>query len=203
MAEYVSNSNKAREKSLEPIPEKKIAPVVTGTRARKKTGFSKVAESIIVEDAKSVGSYILTDVVIPMAKKLIDDIVCNAIHMALYGKAAESRGSSTASRISYNNMYRRTNEEPLTAAARSSVFEFDDVVFETKGDAEVVLEIMGDIIESHKQVNVGEFYELADMPCPNYTVNKYGWTNRNAIINAPILRCDGGFVIQLPKVKEL
>ena len=201
MAEYLSNSNKSREAKAEPVAEKKISPVVNGTATvRKKTGLGKLAGSIIVEDARSVGSYILTDVLIPALKKSIDDIVSNGIHMMLYGKAAESRNSSTISRVSYSGYYQRKSEEPLRAGSSSSVFEFEDIVFPTRGDAEAVLTAMEDIIDQYQAVSVGDLYELSKVPSPNYTVNKYGWTN---LRSAQVVRCRDGFIIQFPKATVL
>lgn len=201
MAEYVSNSHKSRESQPEQVPEKKLTPVITGTaEARKKTGLGKLAGSIIVEDARSVGSYILTDVLIPALKKSIDDIVSNGIHMMLYGKAAESRGGSTISRVSYNGYYQRKAEEPLRAGSNSSVFEYDDIVFNTRGDAEAVLTAMEDIIDQYQAVSVGDLYELSNVPSPNYTVNKYGWTS---LRSAQVIRCRDGFIIQFPKATVL
>lgn len=201
MAEYVSNSHKSRDTKDEPVAEKRITPVVNGSATvQKKSGFGKLAQSIIVEDARSVGSYILTDVLIPALKKSIDDIVSNGIHMMLYGKAAESRSSSSISRVSYSGYYQRKNEEPLRAGSNSSVFEFEDIVFPTRGDAEAVLTAMEDIIDQYQAVSVGDLYELSNVPSPNYTVNKYGWTN---LRSAQVVRCRDGFIIQFPKATVL
>lgn len=200
MAEYLSNSNKSRETKPEPVAEKKITPVVSGATAQKKTGLGKLASSIIVEDARSVGSYILTDVLIPALKKSIDDIVSNGIHMMLYGRAAETKSGSTVSRVSYSGYYQRKNEEPLRAGSNSSVFELEDIVFPTRGDAEAVLTAMEDIIDQYQAVSVGDLYELSNVPCPNYTVNKYGWTS---LRSAQVIRCRDGFIIQFPKATVL
>ena len=196
MEEYKSNSNKTRDGALEPVSEKRLGPVVSGsTTTQKKSGFGKFAENIIAEDAKSVGSYLLTDVLLPAVKKSIDDIVSNGIHMLLYGKAAESR-SSGISKISYNSYYSgRGLSEPVRAGSNSA-FDYDNIIFENRGDAEAVLVHMQDILDQFGQVSVGELYDLADVAAPSYTVNKYGWTN---LRNAQVLRCRDGYILKLPR----
>ena len=45
-------------------------------------------------------------------------------------------------------------------------------------------------------VSVGDFYDLADVPNNNYTVEKYGWKD---IRGAQVIRARDGYVIKLPR----
>lgn len=199
MEEYKSNSDKARNGAIEETPEKRVGPVISGSAStQKKTGFGKFAESIIAEDARSVGSYLLTDVLLPAFKKSIDDIVSNGIHMLLYGRAAETK-SSGLSKISYSSYYSKSYNEPVRAGSNSA-FDYDNIVFDSRGDAEAVLVHMQDIVDQFGQVSVGDLYDLADVPAPNYTINKYGWTS---LRNAQVLRCRDGFILKLPRAIAL
>lgn len=195
MAEYKSNSHKTRDGVSE--PEKSLAPVITGTAVtQKKSGFGRIAGSIIAEDLHSVGSYILTDVLIPALKKSLDDIVSNGIHMLLYGKAAESRSGVSASRISYGSYYSKSQSEPLRANPSASALDYDNIIFSNRGDAEAVLVAMEDILDNYQVVSIGDLYELSDIPTPNYTVNKYGWTN---LRSAQVIRVSEGYMLKLPR----
>ena len=198
MAEYSSNSHKSRDgNGTEQAPEKKVGPVISGSATtQKKSGFSKFANSIIAEDVHSVGSYILSDVLIPSFKKAIQDIVTNGIDMLLYGKVSGNRGGSNVSRVSYGSYYSGSRLSEPSKPERSSVFDYDNIVFGNRGDAETVLTAMDDIMDKYGFVTVGDFYDLADVPNQSYTVNSYGWKD---IRNAQVMRSRDGYVIKLPR----
>ena len=102
MNDIKPNSHKYKTENSE---KKKIEPVVkSGAKLRKKNELQKVAGSIISEDAKSVKSYILMDVLVPAIKDAIEDIVTNGIRMLLRGDTSARRSgpSGGISHISYN-----------------------------------------------------------------------------------------------------
>ena len=201
MEEYRSNSHKLRDSTAEPaLPERKLDSIVSGqVTTQKKSGFSKIASSIIAEDARNVGAFIVTDVLIPAIKKSLDDIVSNGIHMLLYGRAAESRSGSLASKVSYSGFYQKTYSDRDRTQDVSS-FDYDSIVFSNRGDAEAVLSAMDDIIDRYGVVSIGDLYELSDISSPSYTVNKYGWTN---IRSAEVIRCRDGYMLKMPKATVL
>ena len=83
MEDYKPNSNKYKEEQKLVERDKKVEKVVTGkVITKKKSGLSKLTNEFISEDAHSVGSYIIKDVVIPAAKKLIYDIFTDGIDIS-------------------------------------------------------------------------------------------------------------------------
>ena len=201
MEEYRSNSIKIRDGMSEPISEKKIDPVVSGvTTTQKKSGFNRFASTIIAEDLNSVGSWVFSEVLIPSFKKVISDVVTNGIDMLLYGKASGPKSGSTMSKISYGSYYQRSYNEPLRSGSNNNSFDYDNIVFSSRGDAEAVLTGMEDILDQFEVVSVSDLYELADVAAPNYTANKYGWTS---LRGAQVLRCKDGYIIKLPRVSVI
>ena len=200
MEEYRSNSHKSRESDGEPIAEKKIGPVISGTAVtQKKTGFQRFADGLIATSMEDLGSFILGDVIIPAFKKAIMDVVTSGFDMLLYGKASSSRPGPSVSRVSYggSSYYNYSkSSEPVRATPSSSVFDYDNIIFENRGDAEVVLTARDDIIDRYGVVSVGDLYDLADISTSNYTVNKYGWTN---IRSAEVVRCREGYMLKMPR----
>lgn len=199
MDEFKSNSDKARQ---EPLPEKKVEAVITGkAKTRKKGEMQKFADVFIAEDANNVKSYILMEVIIPAVKKAISDIVTTGIDMMLYGEAGRSRKNGPASKVSYRNYYERDNERVRAGSGVSRrSLDYDNVVFDTRGDAEAVLDAMNDIISQYGTVSVSDFYDLARVPNDNFTMNKYGWTN---IGGATAVRIRDGYVLKLPRAIPL
>ena len=172
MDNYKSNSDKSRQEQ----PEKKVEAVIGGkAKIRKKGEMHKFAEVFIAEDANNVKSYILLEVIVPAVKKAISDIVTTGIDMILYGETGRSRKNSSASKVSYRNYYERDNERIRAGSAnRRTGFNYDDIIFDTRGDAETILDAMNDIISQYGVVSVSDFYDLARVSNDNYTMNRYG-----------------------------
>ena len=200
MDSYKSNSDKSRQEQKE---EKKIEAVVTGTaKTRKKSDIRKIAEAFVSEDANNVKSYILMDVIVPAAKKAISDIVTTAIDMILYGENGRNKKNTTTSKVSYRNYYEQESDTIRSKSSydRRGGLDYDDILFDNRGDAESVLDAMNDIISQYGTVSVSDLYDLARVPNDNYTMNRYGWTN---IGGATAVRVRDGYILKLPRVVPL
>lgn len=199
---YPSNSTKSKEK--EATDRVKREPVVSGvTKTRKQNELQKAAKSFISTDLSSIGKYILGSVLIPNAKKVISDIVTNGINMMLYGENGYYKSSSSfpASKVSYNKMF--TGGGPIqdyTKMKAANGLEYDDILFDNRGDAEVVLSALEDIINQFGKASVGDLYDLAQITTSNYMLDKYGWTDLHT---AQIRVVNGGYVIKFPRVVAL
>lgn len=201
MEEYVSNSHKSKEEAKK--TEKKVESVVSGqARPKKKSEIQKLTDVFVSEDVANVKSYILMDVLVPAVKKAISDIVTNGIDMILYGEAGRSKkSSSTASKVSYRSYYERDSDRRRDYAATSrNVFDYDEIIFESRGDAESVLDAMNEIISRYGYISVADFYDLANVSTTNYTANKYGWTD---IFGCKPVRVRDGYVLKLPRAVPL
>lgn len=203
MEEYKSNSHKSRE-AAKPAEKKKVEKVISGTaKTRKKSELKKFTDIFVAEDVENVKSYILMDVLVPAMKKAISDIVTNGIDMILYGESGHREHKSTASKVSYRNYYDR-KEEPRYHDRYSSNrartgYDYDDIVLDTRGEAENVLDRLSELVETYKMASVADLYELVGVT-GSYTDNKYGWTN---ISTASIVRIRDGYVIKMPRAMPL
>lgn len=197
MEELKSNSHKSREeKATQP---KRIEKVTTGVvKIRKKSEVKRLTEIFLPEDIDSVKNYIFMDVLVPSLKKAISDIVTNGIDMLLYGETS-NRNNFTTSKVPYQKCYEQNNSQPNRARRHSVGYNYDDIVFETRGEAENVLLHMDDIIERYGVLSVADMYDTAGVTC-NYTDNKYGWTD---IRGASIVRVREGYVIKMPKAMPI
>lgn len=200
MEEYRPNSHKSKETQKEGTapPDKKVEKVISGSAKPKKKGeMQKFADVFISEDVGNVKSYILMDVLVPAIKKAISDIVTNGIDMILYGETGRTRKASSGTKVSYGKFYDREPDRRRERLASSrGGYDYDDIVFETRGDAESVLDAMNDIISQYGVVSVGDLYDLADVSTDNYAVNKYGWTD---ISGCKPVRVRDGYILKLPK----
>lgn len=202
MQEYKSNSFKSREESkTEVAAEKKVQKVVSGAKTRQ-NNTRKLTDIFISEDAANVKSYIFMDVLVPAIKKAISDIVTDGIDMILYGGASgrRSSGRRSESKVSYRSYYDDKRDRRDDSYSARSRFDYDDIVFRSRGDAEAVREQMEDMIDRYGVVTVADMYDMAELSAP-YTSNKYGWTN---IRSAEAVRIrDGGYILKLPKAMPI
>ena len=208
MTEYQPNSHRSKElqkaEAAKPAVERKVQRVVTSGKAKTRTNNGrKLADIFISEDAANIKSYIFMDVLVPAIKKAISDIVTDGVSMLLYGGKGSSRSSdrvSAAPKVSYRSYYDdgRDRRDGYSAKVR---FDYADISFPSRGDAEAALDQMINILDHYPFVTVADLYEMAGLEreCP-HTANKYGWTN---LRSADVMRVSDGYVLKLPKAMPI
>ena len=202
MDEYVSNSLKSKEQEKEKTPEKRVEkPVVqVPAKTRKKGELRKFSDVFISEDASNVKSYILQDVLLPTIKDTISNIIKSSVDMILFGEAR--RGDSSKSggyKPSYRSYYDDRNDS-YRRRDTYTPYSFDDVLLDSRADAEEVLNGLIDIVEKYGVVSVADLYDLVGI-VGVYTDNKYGWTDlRTARIERDR---SGAYYIKLPRALPL
>lgn len=196
--DYKPNSHKFKEGQKKEVSEKRVEKVVTGkAKTKKRSEARKFTDVFISEDAGNVKSYILMDVLVPAIKKAIDDIVSDGIHMILYGGKGRDRNRGSASKVSYSGYYNSRNDRREDRPARGgSAFDYDNIIFDNRGDAESVLDAMEECISQYGLVSVADLYDLADVSTTNYAANRYGW---NDIHTAQAVRVRDGWMLKLPR----
>lgn len=205
-----NNSDKAkREKGNKQEERKKIEPVVTGKVVKqKKSVWRRLRESIIGDDTRSVMDYMVHDVLIPAFKSTLSDMVGGGIEMLLFGERRRSNFVRDRGRtyVSYNNYYRdyrdrNSRDDGYRNISRSSRarYDFDEILFETRAEAEKVLANLVDLTIEYNRASVMDFYELCNIQT-NYTDDSYGWTN---LRDAYTERVRNGYIICLPPPRLL
>lgn len=191
MADYSTiKPNKEANSEEEKHEVKKV--VTGGVATKKKGGLSKLSGQIISEDAKGVKNYVIMDVLIPAIKKAISDIVTNGIDIILYGEAGHTK--KKAGTYTAYNSFSKSDSRPR--ARVSEAWDLDDVIFDDRGDAEIVVDQMYELMDRYGYVLVADLYDLAGIT-PPYTANKYGWMSLKRI---EVIRArGGGYSINLPR----
>ena len=193
---HKSRNEKKTASEMTKPDEKRAEKIVHGKVKTKENGMRKLTDIFISEDVSNVKNYILFDVVVPALKKAIYDLVVGTLDMSLYGGHGSGK-RPTADRVSYrdyNDISRRDNRS-YDSTRTNSGYSYDDIVLETRGEAEAVLSRMDEIMEEYEIVRVADLYDLVGVSC-EHTDNKYGWTN---IRNAKIVRVHDGYKIEMPR----
>lgn len=203
MQDYKPNSNRFKEEQ-KTAEKKKIKKVVSGkTTVKKKGGVRKFTDSFISEEASNVGSYIITELVVPTVKQTIVDAIKNSAEMIFLGKIVDRgrRSGSSSSYVSYNRYSDRRDDRNYRSESRQrGSYNPDDIIFENKQDADSVLLQMDEIVDEYRLVSVADLYDLAGVSGAPHTANKYGWTSTR---NAEVIRTNGGYIIKLPRAMPL
>lgn len=198
---YTPNSHKYKEEQKNAAPvEKRVQKVVKDPAKTKKNEVRKLADIFISEDVANVKNYIFMDVLVPAVKKAIYDIVTNGIDMFLYGGTGKGKNSgSPGAKVSYRSYY---DQKSSNSGYRGSEnvrsnngFEYDDIEFRHRGEAEAALQQMHDAIARYGIVTVADLYDMAGLTAP-YTSQKYGWMSVNGV---NVMRTRDGYVLKLPR----
>lgn len=204
MEEYKTNSFKSREPQ-KPVEEpRKIEKVVTGpVKVKKKSGVSKFFSTFFTEDFPKIKEFTISDVLVPTFKKVITDIVTNGINMVMYGADAgrNRTTNSPVTKIAYKNYtsYSNSNAGFVRPATRTT-YSYDEIIFTNRGEAEMVLSQMDEIISKYGIVKVADYYDLVGTS-GSYTDNNYGWMD---LRSAQVCRLSNGeYTIKLPKAIPL
>lgn len=187
------NSNKAKKEQKTLTDKPKAEKIITGTAKLKSKG---IFDFIVSEDAASVKSYLVSDVLIPNVKRLIQELVTNGINQILYGHEYKpSRGGTNASHVSYNSYSNRNRPAPVDNSSKG----YRDVEVSTYQEARDVLSNLQDIIDQYGMASVADLYDLVGIEGA-FTDNRYGWTN---ISQASAVATRDGVVIRMPRIKPL
>lgn len=192
--EYKPNSHTYKAKQAEAAAREKMQKVVSGpVTLKKKSAATKFANVFISEDIQDVKSFIVSDLLIPSAKKLLSD----TIDRLLWGKGGRDNRRSIGEKISYRSFYddRRDDRRPAREEPRSrNRFDYDNIVITDRGDAEAVLYRLEEALDRYKIVSVGDLYDVLGETAP-YTAEHYGWIS---LRDARIRPVRGGYLLDLP-----
>lgn len=196
------NSHTGRsERKVAKAPEgKRVEKVIKGKAKVKKNEIRKLTDILIAEDVSNVKNYIVMDVIVPAIKKAIYDLVVGSLDMSLYGGRGSGKRypSDRVSYRDYNSMSRR-DERPYDNRRSTTGYNYDDIVVDTRGQAESVLSLMDEVMEEYGHVRVADLYDSVGIT-GNYTDNDYGWHD---IQNARIVRTPDGYKIKMPRAVPL
>ena len=195
MNEYKSNSDKAKNIS----EEKKIERVASGSiEKKKKSALGKMADLFLAQNPDDAYDDIVRDIVIPAIKQIFLD----SLTTLLNGRTSKSGGKGiSAHRVSYRDFYDK--EERLDnyrySGRSTNTLDYDNVIFESLGDAELVLDSIEEAIDKYGMVSVADYYDLSgvEVSTRDYPAHKYGWKD---ISGSRAVRTKDGWILKLPRV---
>ena len=182
--------------------------IKTKATIRKKSPLVRFREVFFGDDARSVASYVAQDVLLPAAKDMISDAVTQTVERILFGDSSPARRStSRSSNASYTPYHRAsanykksngTNDRRGDRRKRAS-HDFDDIEFDSRAEAEVVLDRLYDLVNDYDYATVSDLYDLVGIDA-KFTDENYGWYD---LRGSTIRRIRSGYILDLPKPEVL
>jgi len=176
--------------NLEPVEEKNIAVVTTGgVKTRSSGGFAGTIQNI--------GNTLFGNIVVPALQSLIEDFGGEAIHMLVRGGKSVSKGATRGKPTAYHSQYstRARRRGPTGRNVQRAQEVYEDIYFDYREDAEVVLGRMMELIAEYRWATIGDLHSLTGMNS-NYTHERYGWTD---LQRTRVQHTTDGYLITFPE----
>lgn len=199
------NSHKKSDAAEEPeIRKPKFDKAITGNVVERKKPLGKrIAETFTGDDSRSVGHYVLFEVILPAAKQMIVEAGSQGLERMFYGDSNRGRSIPGRSR-DYNNYNQvsRSRPEPRPQALSQksrATHDFRDLVLETRGEAERVRDELLSAIETYGSTTVSDLYEFVGIT-GSFQDDKWGWYDLRDI---RVQRVRDGYMLNLPRPQPI
>lgn len=184
-----------------------VKPAGVRTVKREKSMSRRIGEAFISTDRGSIKEHVIFDVVIPAIKSAVVDVISDGVNMLLYGekkgkKAKDGRtayGSFWASSVTEER-----RRESSSTTQKSSMGRYLEAAWESKEEANDVLDCLIEIKESYPAVTVADFFSLINDP-DNFPIesihSKWGW---KTLAGVEVVKVSGGlWGLSLPRPVHL
>lgn len=198
IAALPSNSKRSREGPEQKTVERE--KVVTGAVIQRKKGFWK--------NLKEIGFNGMFRTLMDTAGDILEFVgmIGDGIDM-LRGERPRGRGTGNRPRygeprspyVSYNRVQddrqRQDTRREMSRTGRAR-HDFDEVEFEDRNEAELVLFNLNDSIRDYGHATVADFYQFSGIRT-SHVDYEWGWTSLDGV--RPVRIRGGGFIIDLPR----
>lgn len=198
MIEYESNSFKSKERKRldqEQQDSRKREKVIDGiAKVKKKSGFSRLLESLMPEGITEAAIRVTEEIAIPALKDTILDGMRILLGVDGVGRTRSSYD------VSFRRDYTRNNNRRTTTVQEiHSNMNFGNIIFTSRGEAERVLERLDELIVTYGFASVLDMYDAASVSC-DFTWDRYGWSN---IRNARVMNTRDGYLLKMPRAMPI
>lgn len=154
----------------------------------------KFLSTFMQGDFKTVGTYLLHDLLLPTIKDTFIDALHSSIDILFNGESRYTRrGSGNSQKVNYSSISSNKNNIVRSEDLRTSVIK--TVVFADPQDAENVLDTLCAKIDAEGCCSVADYYEVCNQKS-DFTDHKWGW---DTLASAKTRRVNGGYIINLPR----
>lgn len=176
-----------------------LQKVIKGSAGvKKQTNLGRVAGSMFTDNMAGAKEHIIYDILIPSAKNFALEAVKSILGMSGNGNyrapaQTVNYGRPTYTNYSnYSNTYSNNTQRPSNQG-----IQYDNLVVNTKVEADDVLAAMNDTISRYGFVTVANLYQLVGRVDYPYVYDNYGWVGLPSAY--PVANLDGTWSFKLPR----
>lgn len=193
MAEEKENTRDKRE--IEAVAKGKISSHPSGLRWLYKT--------FIATDIRTVAKDAWEDVIVPGIKATIWNGIGSMLGVDIRPSRRRKGDREDYGRYSSEGQSRSRRNRRDDDDDRNSRYDYRDIIFDTKSEAEDVLDRLIELTEEYDQASIADLFDLAGMSRKSqFTDNKWGW-GKGDLDDARSRRVSGGYELVLPREKSL
>ena len=165
----------------------------------------KKAKSPIIEGVEEVLTSLFFDNILPAWRDMMFDAVSSGASQLIYGADDVNTNSRRGSRnihTAYNAIrpsHRNRRREGSRRITRPNSDQIDDIFFDTRREAEDVLDKLSALLDDYEVIRVSDFYSAAGVS-PNQTDRYYGW---ESIRDFTIRNSRDGYLIVAPRPRRI
>ena len=188
--------------------DKDLVPVA---KARRPKGSTK--SFFGGNTVNQIKSYLISDVLIPAVKDFVEDsvlaILDNVLHpdtsnVNYFKRSGLPRNNNE--RIRYDQVSKRSNLRSVGVSdSRKSPEDYNNLVYASRGEAEVTLRRLYDIVSEFGVASVYDYYKLNGVT-GEWSTDKYGWdidSFPDPRAFGKVRHVPGGYSIILPRVSVI
>lgn len=162
---------------------------------------NKKASVFQTSDAKEVGKYLLSDVIIPAIKEFAYNIITKGSKEWLYpGSKNHKTTDLPGQRVSYKKYYDdRSPASTMQQVIKTESYNYSDIIFKDRQDAIDIYNTIDATIKKFGVCKVADLYEFVGRPTSSTDFN-YGWSSIKAFAIVPT---EDGYWLKAPKAYNI
>lgn len=158
-------------------------------------------------DARSVGHFVMLDIIVPAIKTMLADSVSRGAERMLFGDVRPRAGGGATNYTSYNRVASPAGRagEPDGPSGRElsrndrATHNFSGIVIADRSEAENVIASLEMVVDQYNFARVSDLYDLVGIT-GNFTDDRWGW---NDLSTARTQSVRGGWLLVLPQTIPL
>lgn len=181
--------------------KKRAEKVADGKMATDTVWYRKLLRTFIVTDIRTVAKDAWDDVIVPGIKSTLWNGIGSMLGVDIRpSKKGRTDYGKYSSGYKYGSRDHRRDDDD----DRNFSGDYRDIIFDTKTEAERVLDELIELANEYDQASITDLFDLAGMSAYNrqFTNNAWGWP-KGSLDDARTRRVSGGYELVLPKERSL
>lgn len=151
-------------------------------------------DNVVLESLAVVWNNVMHEVLLPSLRDMLFEAVTEGANRVIYKEGTRTRSSAAKHKGGHTN-YNSISKGPRFSKKDQNMMMFDRLTFDTRAEAQQVLDDLYSAISQYGALTVAEFYDTAGFTSTRFTDENWGWIS---LRGSRVIRAKDGFALQLP-----